>query len=128
MSSITIRRAAAGAMAGTGLIHAALAPEYMAEQTYVGLLFIVGAVISGLVAIRLWRGEDAAAWVLGAVAAAGMAVGFVLSRTVGLPGFHESEWEMSGVLSVMLEAGFVAAAVTALGRLGMSGRGSEAAA
>jgi hypothetical protein len=43
-----------------------------------------------------------------------MALGFVLSRTAGLPGFHESEWELSGLLSLLLEAGVVVAAVAAL--------------
>jgi len=42
-----------------------------------------------------------------------MGVGFVLSRTVGLPGFHEGEWEMSGVISVLLETLFVGAAAVA---------------
>ena len=41
--------------------------------------------------------------------AADMAVGFILSRSVGLPGFHESDWELSGVVSVLLEAGFIGA-------------------
>jgi hypothetical protein len=41
-------------------------------------------------------------------------VGFVLSRTVGLPGFHESEWEASGLLSLALEGTVVAAAVQAV--------------
>ena len=128
MNSITVRKAAAGAMAGAALIHAALAPEYLAEQAYIGVLFIAGAIVSGFVALRLWRREDPVAWALGALAAAGMAVGFVLSRTVGLPGFHESEWELSGILSVLLEAGFVAAALAAVAKLGLGQRGSEAAA
>ena len=45
---------------------------------------------------------------------AGMGIGFVLSRTTGLPGLHESEWELSGVVSLALEAGFIAAAIPAL--------------
>ena len=45
---------------------------------------------------------------------AGMGVGFVLSRTVGLPGFHEGEWELSGIVCLLLEAGFVGAAARAL--------------
>lgn len=45
---------------------------------------------------------------------AGMGIGFVLSRTVGLPGFHESEWELSGLLCLVLQAGFVGAALHAL--------------
>jgi hypothetical protein len=45
---------------------------------------------------------------------AGMGIGFVLSRTTGLPGLHESEWELSGIVALVLEAGFVAAALPAL--------------
>jgi hypothetical protein len=41
-----------------------------------------------------------------------------LSRTTGLPGFHESEWELSGVVALALEAGFVAAVVAALAPAG----------
>jgi hypothetical protein len=32
-----------------------------------------------------------------------MAAGFVLSKTVGLPGFHEGEWELYGLTSLALE-------------------------
>jgi hypothetical protein len=38
-----------------------------------------------------------------------MAVGFIMSRSVGLPGFHESDWEPSGILSVLLEVAFIGA-------------------
>ena len=44
-----------------------------------------------------------------------MGAGFILSRTVGLPGFHESEWELSGMVSLLFEAGFLALAGLALG-------------
>ena len=37
-----------------------------------------------------------------------------MSRTGGLPGFHESEWEPSAVISLVLEAAFVATALNAL--------------
>src|SRR4051812_32679784 len=85
------------------------------EQAYIGVLFVAGAVVCGYVAAKLWTGRDVAAdWMLGALTAAGMFVGFVLSRTVGLPGFHESEWELSGIVAMILEAGFVGAAVAAL--------------
>ena len=54
-----------------------------------------------------------------------MAAGLLLSRTVGLPGFHESEWEPSAVLSLLLEGGFVAAAAIAMGRQLRSPSGSD---
>ncbi len=110
----TTRRLAAGSLGLVGLIHLILAPEYFSEQAYIGVLFVLGAVALGAFALRLWRGDDVPSWLLGALTMAGMGVGFVLSRTVGLPGFHESEWELSGLISLLLEAGFVAVAARAL--------------
>jgi hypothetical protein len=43
-----------------------------------------------------------------------MGLGFVLSRTVGLPGFKEAEWELSGIVSLLLEGGVLVAAAVAL--------------
>ena len=110
----TTRRLAAGSLGIVGLIHLILAPEYFSEQAYIGVLFVLGAIVLLAFALRLWRGDDVPSWLLGALTMAAMGIGFVLSRTVGLPGFHESEWELSGVLCLMLEAGFVALAARAL--------------
>jgi hypothetical protein len=113
--STKTRKWAAAAIGGVGLIHLVLAPEYFGEQAYVGVLFLAGAAVCGYVAAKLWTGREIALdWTIGALTAAGMFAGFVLSRTVGLPGFHESEWELSGVVSMLLEAGFVGVAVAAL--------------
>jgi hypothetical protein len=114
MTSTDITRIGAAAMAGIAAIHLVLAPEYLGEQAYVGVLFLLGAGAGALVAGRLWRGGDPASWALGVAISSGMAIGFVLSRTVGLPGFHESEWELSGLISLLLEAGFVGMAIAAL--------------
>ena len=110
----TTRRLAAGSLGIVGLIHLILAPEYFSEQAYIGVLFVLGAIALGAFALRLWRGDDVPSWLLGALTMAGMGVGFVLSRTVGLPGFHEGEWELSGLICLLLEAGFVAVAARAL--------------
>ena len=110
---ITTRRLGAGALGLTGLLHLVLAPEYLSQQAYVGLLFILGGIAACVLAVRLWRADDQLAWAGAAAIAAGMAAGFVLSRTVGLPGFHESDWEASGLLSLILEAGVVGAALRA---------------
>ncbi len=109
-----LRRTGAALIAATGAIHIILAPEYLGERAYIGIGFILGGIAALLIGARLWRAGDQAAWALGAVLSAGMAVGFVLSRTVGLPGFHESEWELSGLLSVLLEVGFVGCAAAAM--------------
>ncbi|MCB0874984.1 MAG: hypothetical protein R2718_13310 [Solirubrobacterales bacterium] len=109
-----LRRIGAAMVAATGAIHLVLAPEYFGERAWVGLGFILGGIAALLVASRLWRRSDPGAWTAGALLSAGMAVGFVLSRTTGLPGFHESEWELSGILSVLLEVGFVGIAASVL--------------
>jgi peptidoglycan/LPS O-acetylase OafA/YrhL len=116
MDMKTLRRLAAVAMAGTAAIHLVLSPEYFEEQPYIGVLFVLGAVAGGVVAYRLWRAHDVPSWLLGTLIAAGMGAGFVLSRTVGLPGFHEAEWEPSGLLSLAFEGAFVAVALRALPR------------
>jgi hypothetical protein len=114
----TTRRLAAASLGLVGLIHLILAPEYFSEQAYIGVLFVLGAVALGAFALRLWRDDDVPSWLLGALTMAGMGLGFVLSRTVGLPGFHDSEWELSGIACLLLEAGFVGAAVRALAPAG----------
>jgi hypothetical protein len=101
------RRSAAITIAGLAAIHFALASEYLSDTPYIGVLFIAGAVASAYVAVRLWFSRDIVAWTLGGLVAAGMFIGFILSRTIGLPSFHETEWEPSGILSLILEAGYL---------------------
>jgi hypothetical protein len=109
-----LKKFAVAALALTGILHLVLAPEYLSEEAYIGALFIAGGLSSLVVAALIWTRDDATSWTLGALVAGGMAIGFILSRTIGLPGFHESEWELSGIISLLLEAGVVAAAATAL--------------
>src|SRR3954454_1099192 len=118
MISPTIRKISAAALAVVGVIHLILSPEYLSEQTYIGVLFIAGGLFLCALAVALWRVDNVPSWLLGALTMAGMGIGFVLSRTTGLPGLKESEWELSGIVSLVLEAGFVAAAVAALSRGG----------
>jgi hypothetical protein len=114
MNDQTTRRTGAALLALTGLIHLVLAPEYMAEQAYIGLLFIGGGLSTIALAAWLWVRSQPVAWLASAVVCAAMATGFILSRTVGLPGFHEEEWELSGILSVLLEVGVIGLAASAL--------------
>lgn len=110
----TTRKLSAAALAAVGVIHLVLSPEYLSEEAYIGVLFIAGGVFLCALAIALWRADNVPSWLLGALTMAGMGIGFVLSRTTGLPGFHESEWELSGIVALVLEAGFCLAAVPAL--------------
>ena len=96
MTSELTRKLAAGALGVVGVLHLILAPEYLGEQLYVGVLFILGGIALCGMAVRLWRTDDVPSWLLGALTMAAMGIGFILSRTTGLPGFHESEWSSRG--------------------------------
>lgn len=118
MSPSTQRRTGAVLAAVAALIHFAELGEYLEEELYVGVLFLVGGAALAYTAVKLWRNDDGGAWMVGAVVCAGMVVGLLLSRTVGLPDFKEDEWEISAVLSLLLELGFLGlAAVVSRHRL-----------
>jgi hypothetical protein len=38
-------------------------------------------------------------------------VAFIVSRTIGLPSFHPTDWELSGIIVLLLEAIVVGAAI-----------------
>ncbi len=97
----------------TGLIHLVEAPEYLEEQTYIGVLFILGILGAIAAAIGIARGQRSG-WLLGLLVAGGAFVGFVLSRTTGLPGFKEEEWEGLGIVSMVIEAAFLGVAARVL--------------
>jgi hypothetical protein len=97
-----------------GLLHAAAVSEAFEEQTYVGVLFVLNGLGAIVVCVGLVsRPASRAFWAFGAVIAGGAFVGFILSRTTGLPSFKEDAWEPLGLVSLVLEAGFLLLAVQA---------------
>jgi peptidoglycan/LPS O-acetylase OafA/YrhL len=109
----TFRLVAAAVAALSALIHFVEAPEYLEKTPYLGVLFIAGGLALVYVAVQLVRRPDPIAWTVGALVAAGMVVGGVLSRTVGLPGFHETDWEPLLLASLVLEVAYLALYVVA---------------
>ena len=91
-----------------GLIHLINSPEDLAKGSYTGLLYLANFFGAILAAVGIYRGRRWG-WSLGALIAMGAFVGYVISRTVGLPGLPvEEEWlEPLGVLSLIVEALFV---------------------
>lgn len=90
------------------LIHLIEAPEYLEEAPYLGLLFLVNFAGAIVAAIGIYRGSWSWGWGLGTLVAASAFLGYILSRTVGLPGFYEDEFfESMGVLWLIVEALFV---------------------
>jgi len=94
-------------IAAVGLIHLLEAPEELEEATYLGLLFLAnvgGAVVAAIGIYRNYRWG----WGLGALAAGGAFAGYVISRTIGLPGMPVEDWlEPLGVLSLVVEGLFI---------------------
>jgi hypothetical protein len=91
-----------------GLIHLINSPGDLEEGSYTGLLYLANFVGALAAAVGIYRGRSWG-WGLGALVSVGAFVGYVVSRTVGLPGLPvEEEWlEPLGVLSLLVEALFV---------------------
>jgi hypothetical protein len=91
-----------------GLIHLINSPGDLEEGSYTGLLYLANFFGALTAAIGIYRGRSWG-WGLGALVSVGAFAGYVVSRTVGLPGLGvEEEWlEPLGVLSLIVEALFV---------------------
>jgi hypothetical protein len=91
-----------------GLIHLLVTPEYYGFTAYLGLLMIANLVGSVVSAVAIYRGR-VWGWWLGVVMAAGACLGYIESRTLGLPGLPSWEpcTEPPGLLFLLLEAIFV---------------------
>ena len=91
-----------------GLIHLINSPGDLEEGSYAGVLYLANFFGAILAAIGIYRGRSWG-WSVGALVAVGAFVGYVVSRTNGLPGLPvEEEWlEPLGLLSLLVEALFV---------------------
>ncbi len=90
-----------------GLIHMYTSPGEMDEAAYLGLLFIANCVGALVAAYGMLRGA-AWGWALGLAVAAGAIVGYVISRTVGLPGMDVEAWlNPLGITSLVIEGLFI---------------------
>jgi hypothetical protein len=94
-----------------GLIHVIDAPDSFNDAQYKGWLFYANGAGALLAAYGIYRGKRPWGWNLGLLIAAGSFIGYILSRTVGLP-FIPAEpdaWlEPLGVASLIAEGLFIA--------------------
>ena len=75
------------------------------------MLFILNGVGALLASGLILRNRNTAGWWLGMVVAAGAIVGYVMSRTIGLPGLDaepDAWFETLGITSVLCEVVFIA--------------------
>jgi hypothetical protein len=89
-------------------IRAYLAPAHLEEMPYIGVSFVISAVLLLVVLIaNLVTPRWAIAWQFGALICLGMAVLFVISRTAGLPDYQEGWTADSNLGLVSLAADLV---------------------
>jgi membrane protease YdiL (CAAX protease family) len=93
-------------LGGIALIHALQAPEAFEETTYLGVLFIGAIVASLALCALLTRTSDQRAWAAAGGLAAAIMLGYVLTRTSGLPDatLDVDNWtEPLGLASLVVE-------------------------
>jgi hypothetical protein len=95
-----------------GLIHLIGAPDSFEDATYMGLSFLAIVLGAAVASVGIYRGQRWG-WSFGALIAGSALVGYVISRTTGLPGLPAEEWlEPLGMLSLLVEGLFVGLYVT----------------
>lgn len=94
------RSSAVVSLAATAGIHIALVPDHLREAPYAGAVFIAVSAVSLLVAILLVARGDRLAWVAGGTLALAAVLGYVASRSVGLPSLGDDVGDWLNPLGV----------------------------
>ena len=114
MSNMGVRRmlkaAAIVLIVVVGLVHLVGAPPHYRWAPYLGVGFVVNFVGALVAAAGIYR-DALWGWLLGALVAGGALVMYVISRSVGLPGYEHAIGRWTGplgVVSLVVEALFIA--------------------
>lgn len=97
---------AAIALLASALVHFVEAPAAFSDATYKGLLFVAYGIGALIAAGGILRGVWSWGWIFGVIMAGGAILGYVASRTIGLPGIpaEPNAWfEPWGVASLLAE-------------------------
>jgi hypothetical protein len=101
-----------------GCAHVLVVGEHFLVATYLGVLFLGNCASAIAVAAGLYLDRYTFwAWLLGGVIAGGALVGFLASRTIGLPGVTEfvGQWfNIAGLLTLGLEGLFLSLSLLAI--------------
>jgi len=107
---------AAAGLVGVAIVHLLDTPGKFQETPYLGVMFLGLIAASLLAAELLLRGGGSIGWLAGAGLAGATILGYVVSRTIGLPGAPEDDignWsEPLGMVSLLVEAVVVWLCVT----------------
>lgn len=104
--------AAIALILATGIIHLIETPHHFEEAKYVGVLFVLNGIGSAVAAFGIYR-NAAWGWSLGAFIAAFSIISYIVSRTAGLPETEVEDWDLIGIISLAVEAGFLLVSIPA---------------
>ncbi len=114
MSTIAVSRelklAAILLILAVGLAHLIGASPHYRFAPYIGVGFVVNFIGALVAAVGIYR-DVLWGWLLGALVAGGALVLYVISRSVGLPGFEQAVGRWFGplaIISFIVEAAFLA--------------------
>ncbi len=96
----TVKLAAIVLMIAVGLVHLRGAPPHYRFAPYIGVAFVVNFVGALVAAVGIYR-DALWGWLLGVVIAGGALVMYVVSRSVGLPGFEVAVGRWFGPLATI---------------------------
>jgi hypothetical protein len=111
------RLAAAATLLAAGAVHIPITGEHLEEAPYIGVLFIALTIACGICAILLVLHDNPLVWMVTGGVAALAVIGYVLSRTVGLPqiGDDVGNWsDPLGTVALLTEGMTVVLAALAL--------------
>jgi hypothetical protein len=100
------RLVAIAGLGGVALVHVLQLPDAFASVDYLGVLFVAAIVGCVVLAALLTRMSDQLVWAATGALPALVLIGYILSRTSGLPGFTEDidVWtEPLGLASLVFE-------------------------
>ena len=111
MTFRTLRSLGMALLVGSGLIHLIIVPDALYDHPaaqYINVLFVINFVGTLVAAFGMRRKTMTWGWLLGVVISAGSIIGYVLSRTIGLPGVGIESWVIPiGLFSLVCEGGFI---------------------
>ena len=105
-----LRLAAVALIVVVGLIHLVGTPQHYRVAPYIGVGFVANFIAALVAAVGIYR-DAIWGWILGVLVTGGALVMYIVSRSVGLPGFEHAVGRWSGplgVLSLVVEALFLA--------------------
>ena len=90
-----------------GVIHLSMVSQEYDETPTMGILFAINFIAALIASVGIYR-QEIWGWLLGVGIAAGSMLGYVVSRTIGLPGMEVEAWlQPLGILSLVVEVAFI---------------------